>query len=92
MDIYGVCEKVGKYLSDNGLICDVYPYRGDMPVVDVDIHWGDWKHDHLRAKWIMEEKGAICLGDVVTEENGSDCYSAVHHFVVDAERFEEDVA
>lgn len=86
-DIYEVCKEVEDYLRDNRLYVDVYPYRSDMPVVDVDIHWGDWKHEHLRAKWLLGEIGLKLIGSTVTEENGSDCYSAVHHFY-----YEEEVA
>ena len=51
----------------------VYPDEiytdSDLPdcILCIDISWGDWKHDHARLKW-------------VTEENGSDCYSATHYF------------
>jgi len=81
-DVFSVSEAIGKYLDKNRCRCDVYPYDGDLPVVEVEISWGDWKHDHLRVKWLMEEIGAVRLGSVVTEENGSDCYSAVHRFYV----------
>jgi hypothetical protein len=51
----------------------------------IDITWGDWKHDHLCTKWIAEEvldgmgyKGKYTITEQVTEEDGSDCYSATH--------------
>lgn len=51
--------------------------------LDYLITWGDWKHDHLRFKWIVDE---LCMELKIphvitsreTEENGSDCYSAIH--------------
>ena len=81
-EVYEVCKKVTKYLAENKLWCDVYPYGSDLPVVEVAINWGDWKHEHLRCKWLMEQIGAHVIKTEVTEENGSDCYSAIHYFYV----------
>ena len=77
-----VSASVERYLRDNRLYADVQPYWDDLPVIEVEIHWGDWKHDHLRAKWLLKEIGIDFINTVVTEENGSDCYSAVHRFYV----------
>ena len=44
----------------------------------IDIEWGDWKHDHLYLKYKMEQKGFVQIDEILTEENGSDCYSALH--------------
>jgi len=47
----------------------------------VSIEWGDWKHQHLRAKYLINNKfGLECAASRTTEENGSDCYSAIHFF------------
>ena len=81
-EMYDACDRIEKYLRDNRIYCDVYPYGDDMPVVNVEIRWGDWKHEHLRAKWLMGEVGAVYVNTVETEENGTDCYSAVHRFIV----------
>ena len=82
--IYGLCEKIQKTLRDGLVHADVYPYSASLPVIDVEINWGDWKHDHARAKWLIGEMGEDVhyLNSVVTEEDGSDCYSAVHRFYV----------
>ena len=77
-----ISEKIDKYLRDNRLYADVQPYWDDLPVIEVDIHWGDWKHEHLRTKWLLEEIGVSFINTIVTEENGSDCYSAIHRFYV----------
>ena len=70
------------YLRDNHLWCDVYRYM-DLPVAVVSIHWGDWKHEHLRCDYLMEQKfGASKIKVEVTEENGSDCYSADRYYFV----------
>ena len=80
-DIFEVCEKVQQYLDKEHIYADVYPYGHDMPVFQVEIHWGDWKHEHARARWLLQDMGALWVGSDVTEENGSDCYSAVHRFI-----------
>jgi len=49
--------------------------------VEVEIIWGDWKHDHLFVKHIFSELGAKEYCGTVTEENGSDCYSATYRFI-----------
>ena len=85
-----VCERINKYLADNGFPCGVYPYGLDMPVVECEISWGDWKHEHLRLKWLMEEIGCVRIGSEVTEEDGSDTYSAIHRFIVDENVLKED--
>lgn len=58
-------------------------YYETEPVADevhVDITWGDWKHDHL---WVDRQMAAIGLtkvNEILTEQDGSDCYSAIHIF------------
>ena len=75
-------EKVENLLRDN----KVYSYELDFDldndrVVYIELEWGDWKHDHLSLKWLMEENGFTQAGEEVTEEDGSDCYSAIHTFI-----------
>ena len=54
----------------------------------VDISWGDWKHEHLHADYVIEEmlkeKGYELFhsNTSVTEEDGSDCYSAIHRYFI----------
>ena len=49
--------------------------------VEISVEWGDWKHDHLYLNHVMKENGYIPRGEEVTEEDGSDAYSAVHIFL-----------
>ena len=76
-------ERIEKYLSDN----EVYPcdtnIEGDYVVVDID--WGDWKHEHLWCTDLMGFIGYCEVNEVVTEEDGSDCYSAKHYYLKKAE-------
>lgn len=68
------------FLNDNGVWADVWHPYG-IPALVVSISWGDWKHDHLWAKDLMSYLGYIEVGSKVTEEDGSDTYSAEHYFV-----------
>jgi hypothetical protein len=50
-----------------------------------DITWGDWKHDHIRLWYLVNQffgdRGYHVERDVVvTETDGSDTYSAEHYF------------
>lgn len=47
----------------------------------VQIRWGDWKHDHLRCDWLMKGLGYELVESTVTEEDGSDTYSALREYV-----------
>ena len=75
-----LAEKVDKVLRDGGVFAEVCPCT-DKTDVEVLIHWGDWKHDHLRADWLIKEIGGTLFKTYVTEDNGSDCYSAVHKYI-----------
>lgn len=82
-NIVEIANNVEKYMRDNELFCDVYPYMNDMPIVIVSIRWGDWKHEHLRADWIMEEQfEGTLMKTEVTEDNGSDTYSADRYYYI----------
>ena len=77
---------VENMLAENGR--DNYDVYGvsDLPVVCVEIHWGDWKHDHACCDWLVEDKlGGTRIDVRVTEEDGSDTYSAIHYYFVDDE-------
>lgn len=69
---------IQKYLSSNHLWADV---EVDDGKVLVHIDWGDWKHDHGYCKQLMKERGYTYCGQKVTEEDGSDTYSATHLYI-----------
>ena len=54
----------------------------------VEINWGDWKHDHLWCDYEVEHflnsRGYEVLSHntEVTDEDGSDTYSAIHSYKV----------
>lgn len=78
-----ICDRINKYLKENKIYDSVYPYGYDLPVVEIEICWGDWKHEHLRVKLLMKEIGCNFISSITTEEDGSDCYSAIHRFIID---------
>lgn len=73
-------DAISKYLSDNGLWAEVYTLNQGL-VIAVDISWGDWRHSHLWCRNLMEYIGYTEIGNKITEEDGSDCYSAEHYYI-----------
>ena len=75
-------KKIYDYLNGKDMWCETWVDRtGAFDIIKVDINWGDWKHEHLRCDYLMEQIGYISINSFVTEENGSDCYSAQHWYV-----------
>ena len=73
-----LADDINTYLMKNQL----YPvdvFAADTRVM-VEIEWGDWKHDHLRCDALMKAKGYTLVEEEVTEEDGSDCFSAIRHY------------
>lgn len=70
-------EKVENTLNKDGIYSDV---SYDDEHIMVHISWGDWKHDHLRCDYLLGNLGLTCVDVIVTEEDGSDCYSAIHYY------------
>ena len=61
---------------------DLYPDLSELDngVIVASVEWGDWKHDHSYCDHLMRECGYVCTDEQVTEEDGSDCYSAIHFY------------
>ena len=47
----------------------------------VCISWGDWKHEHMACEHMMRKLGYHQVQEVITEDNGTDCYSSEHTFI-----------
>ena len=74
-------DMVSEFLRDNHVDAEVYAKGSGTNIVPcVHIEWGDWKHEHLWARDLMSYLGYTEIGSKVTEEDGSDAYSAVHYF------------
>lgn len=71
-------DEVVRYLNRNGFYPDdVY---GTDRKVKIEINDGDWKHDHIRCRHLMAIAGYVREDIEVTQEDGSDCFSAVHTY------------
>lgn len=73
-------KKIYDIMEANRISGEIVDYNKKM--IAVEIRWGDWKHDHARFDWLMEKN----FSDIkrvkthITEDNGSDCYSAIHYY------------
>ena len=74
--------RISNFLDNNGVYAEVWKENGIA--IAVSISWGDWKHQHLWARDLMSYLGYVEIGSRVTEEDGSDCYSAEHYFLKNA--------
>ena len=79
-----LAKKIYEKLHEERLSAGVFS-EDDFDIA-VEIRWGDWKHEHLRCKLIVEEllkeNGYETFHtEQMTESDGSDCYSAIHRFV-----------
>ena len=63
--------------KENKLSYD-YSVIGDN--VEIEVYWGDWKHDHLRLKNIMSNNGFMCINEHITDSD-EDCYDAEYTFI-----------
>lgn len=56
-------------------------YQIEEGEILICISWGDWKHEHLCCDKLMESMGYTKLQEIITEDNGTDCYSSEHTFI-----------
>lgn len=73
-------EAIEKIMSDNHIFGDIVGYSDNM--VEVEITWGDWKHEHAAFRYLVlqQMQNVKSHEEITTEEDGSDCYSAIHRF------------
>lgn len=72
-------QDIRRIFKENNCHYDYCIYDGKVKVY---VDWGDWKHDHLFLDYIMKNNGYRLKSEVVTEEDGSDCYSSIHLFEI----------
>ena len=72
-------DKVREKLRESDLYFEDVVPDGDDGVLVV-IEWGDWKHEHLYCDHLMSEMGFALEDAEVTEEDGSDTYSADRYY------------
>ena len=78
-----------RYMGENHMHPEIWvehiALEGGL-IVKAHIHWGDWKHDHLRygyliGQWAEAHGFQVIVPDgvdEVTEEDGTDSYSGIH--------------
>ncbi len=71
-------------------------YSGTDRTITCHIDWGDWKHEHGMLKYLLTRfmyenhiKGD--LDQVITDEDGSDTYSADHIITLRFDSSDEDI-
>lgn len=74
--------RVINYLESNGFYHEVWDEEiCQAQIIRIAINWGDWKHDHGWCDSLMNYLGYEAFNEILTEENGSDCYSSEHIYV-----------
>lgn len=76
-------EEIVSYLRENEAdfddVHELLPEYGKGDIC-IPVSWGDWKHSHLWLDQLMHAAGYELVEELVTEENGSDCYSSEHYY------------
>lgn len=88
---------IEKRLDENSLWVDdvrVYEHSGNIRI-EVDVEWGDWKHEHRRLDYLIYDivyeynKDLVSnfykIIEQITDEDGSDTYSAVHIYEIEVD-------
>jgi len=71
--------KIETYLNDHKADFSEVNESPEGTIV-IPISWGDWKHSHGYLDYLMGQLGYKCINEKITEEDGSDCYSADHYY------------
>ena len=81
MDYLKMEKDIHELMKENHINCEVVKINKEDKMIGVEILWGDWKHEHLRFDGLMEENfnNIRKIYTVTTEEDGTDCYSAIHY-------------
>ena len=81
MEILAMQKRINEVMMENHIRGDIVDYNTREKMIAVEITRGDWKHDHLRMDYFMQTAYDIrSIQTQTTEENGSDCYSAIHYY------------
>lgn len=75
-------KKIYEILNDKHIMAEVVDYNENTRMIAVEVIWGDWKHEHWRLDCLMREAfdNLRSIHEVTTEDNESDCYSAIHYY------------
>jgi hypothetical protein len=86
MSIDTIYKDIDKLIQDSRIWAEV-GIDPSSNTIEVEITWGDWKHDHLYCDWLIKdylnERSIRCIkSEIITEENGSDSYSSIHCYYI----------
>ena len=70
--------KLWETLERDVWVEDIWPHH-ELPIICIEIS-GDWKHDHLRADYLLKQLGGVSFGEKITEDDGTDSYTSIHYF------------
>ena len=85
---YEFDDIIERYLSDNHVwVVAVYSdCDKDKNVLDISVEIdGDWKHDHLRADYLMSDyfsNDLVRTGEDMLDESDDDSYESRHVYVI----------
>lgn len=75
-----IVEKINCCFKKEGSPLRVYKSK-DEDRFELQVNWGDWSHEHRFALSLIGEIAPeFDYVKTITEENGSDCYSAEYTF------------
>ena len=75
-----IIDKAYKLLQDNKIYSEIW-CDSNLPVIFIQIDNGDWKHEHLFAKSLLEENNFHFIGSQEIGDSQEDTYSAIHRFI-----------
>lgn len=86
-DLNVLCDRVEKALYDNHIYYEaVYEDDGYL-VIDVD---GDWKHEHLRAIWFIQDNFPFLNYEFTNaKDSDDDCYFGSQYYKVGRESLDD---
>ena len=70
-------QELYQYLRTKNCYYEIYETEDGFVI---SVEWGDWKHDHRYLEYLMRELDYILVDKKITNEDGSDCYSADHYY------------
>ena len=75
-------KKIDELMKEHHIMGEIVDYNDKIRMIAVEVIWGDWKHEHWKLDWLMKENfpDLRSITTCTTEEDGSDCYSAIHYY------------
>ena len=75
-----ILKQIYELLKSKGIWANVSQYMG-LPVIQVEIEMGDWKHEHLYCDSIMKEAGYHKVNEQEIGDSQEDVYSSYHYYI-----------